>query len=310
MSEQAIAKRSQSVLWIESILTDERSGVVKSVCEGTGVSLSKLNASLMEAALSNPAIMQANPASVFRSVLQAARLGIAPTGMRNGAYYSVYGSDCKLGLGYGALNELAVRFGKVTRFTLGKVHPNDLFTFRQGDDAKLVHEPAFQDLGGEPYAYYAVAWFADGSREAEVMRREEVESIRRRARNQNGPWKTDFDEMAKKTVLIRLHKRLVIDSVVGEAIDVANDEDFDFRRDDGGASDSRAERMSRNARQVVNTADTPSEPVDIPPAIPDAVPESGHVRPAQRVTNRPSGQMTITDADIDAALGDGRGDHY
>lgn len=222
-------QKSRGQLWLDEILTDERSQAVEKIVDGTGVTMAQMQGSLMEAALSNPDIMEAKPASVFRSVLQAARLGVVPSGMRNGAYYSIYAGECKLGLGYGALTELAVRFGNVRRYTTAAVYPADDFYVEQGTSPSIKHCPNHTSPTAQAYAYYAIAWFEDGSFEFEVMRRDQIDHVKSKSRNQNGPWKSDYDEMAKKTVLLRLHKRIPMPAVVSEAVEIANEADgYDF----------------------------------------------------------------------------------
>jgi recombination protein RecT len=74
---------------------------------------------------------------------------------------------------------------------------SDVFTHKPGgetDPAKLTHA-------------YAVIHTTNGGRLWDVMTRAEVDRIRARSRaGTDGPWVTDYAEMAKKTVLRRLFK--------------------------------------------------------------------------------------------------------
>lgn len=55
---------------------------------------------------------------------------------------------------------------------------------------------------------FAVVNYKDGGWEIEPITRRQIDRIRAISRAKNGPWKTFYDEMAKKTVLRRLIKRL------------------------------------------------------------------------------------------------------
>jgi recombinational DNA repair protein RecT len=91
-----------------------------------------------------------------------------------------------------------------------------------------VHEIPIGVDRGETQLYYAVARFKGGEiNDFEIMTPSEIEAIRKRSKAKDkGPWVTDFDEMAKKTVLKRLLKRLPMSSenyaLLAKAIDEDN----------------------------------------------------------------------------------------
>jgi recombination protein RecT len=65
----------------------------------------------------------------------------------------------------------------------------------------------------------------DGSRQACVMSRDEIESVRKRSRSgQSGPWATDWCEMAKKTVFRRLSKWLVLSPEIRDLVEAEDGE--------------------------------------------------------------------------------------
>ena len=70
-----------------------------------------------------------------------------------------------------------------------------------------MHKPALTDRG-RVIAYYAVFETAEGGTGFEIMSREDVEAHAKKYSKSfgSGPWKTDFDAMAKKTVLKRVLK--------------------------------------------------------------------------------------------------------
>lgn len=85
-----------------------------------------------------------------------------------------------------------------------EVHENDDFEVEYGLDPKLLHKPVFKNRG-TVVAYYGVWKDKEGNFGFEVMSREDVEAHARKYSQSYGkgfsPWKTNFDEMAKKTVI-------------------------------------------------------------------------------------------------------------
>jgi recombination protein RecT len=89
-----------------------------------------------------------------------------------------------------------------------EVCENDEFEFEYGLNADLKHKPALTNRG-KTIAYYAVAHLKGGGYSFLVMSLEDIEKVRKRAKAQQfSPWMTDYDEMAKKSVIKRLCKYL------------------------------------------------------------------------------------------------------
>ena len=87
------------------------------------------------------------------------------------------------------------------------VYENDTFEYELGLEPKLKHIPAVKDRGN-PAFFYAVFRTKDGGYGFEVMSVEDVRAHGQKYSKafSNGPWKTNFEEMAKKTVLKRVLK--------------------------------------------------------------------------------------------------------
>ena len=102
------------------------------------------------------------------------------------------------------------------------VHENDKFSYSYGLHPDLTHEPAMKGKG-KPIAYYAV-WRNGENYGFEVMSYEDVLSHGKKYSKtyNNGPWQTNFDEMAKKTVIKKALKYAPLKSDLARA--VAEDE--------------------------------------------------------------------------------------
>lgn len=178
-----------------------------------------------------PKLANCDPASFMGAMLEAAQLGLEPNTPLGQAYLIPYGRSCQFQIGYKGLIDLAHRSEELKSIEAHAVYENDEFEFEFGLNPKLVHKPAMRDRGDVIW-YYAVYHLVNGGYGFEVMSREDVEAHARKYSKtfNNGPWQTEFDEMAKKTVLKKVLKYapLKSDFVRGVAVDeTTNKVEFD-----------------------------------------------------------------------------------
>jgi recombination protein RecT len=108
------------------------------------------------------------------------------------------------------------------------VYEKDVYKYSLGLNPTIVHEPSPDPDRGPLVAVYAVARMSDGTFEFRWMWMYEVEAIRARSRaGTSGPWVTDYEMMAWKTVIRRLCKYLP------RTVDLAKALDMDERVDSG-----------------------------------------------------------------------------
>ena len=101
--------------------------------------------------------------------------------------------------------------GELASISAQVAYSNDMFDYQLGDDEKIIHKPLLGGDRGTPIAVYCIAHTKDGAIYREVMSVEEVEKVRKTSRAgsySSSPWATWWDEMAKKTVIRRISKRL------------------------------------------------------------------------------------------------------
>ncbi|EGL82072.1 RecT protein [Caldalkalibacillus thermarum TA2.A1] len=163
----------------------------------------------------NPQLLECTVPSLMGAVMQAAQLGLEP-GLIGHCYFVPFWNNKKKQrevqfiIGYKGMIDLARRSGHIESIYAHCVYENDEFEYELGLHPKLVHKPALKDRGKLQYVY-AVAHFKDGGYQFEIMDIDTVEKIRKRSKAaDNGPWVTDYEEMAKKTVLRRMWKYLPI----------------------------------------------------------------------------------------------------
>lgn len=176
-----------------------------------------------------PQLAQTTPQSFLGAMMTAAQLGLEPNTPLGQAYllpYKNHGKlECQFQLGYKGLIDLAYRSGQVTIIQAHEVRENDEFSYSFGLEPTLHHVPARGDRGNV-ICYYAMFRTKDGGFGFEVMSREDVEAHARQYSKSYGngysPWSTNFDEMAKKTVLKKCLKYAPLKSDFVRA--VASDE--------------------------------------------------------------------------------------
>lgn len=236
-------------------------------------------------AMSNtPQLASCTPKSFLGAMMQAAQLGLEPNTPLGEAYlipFRNHGTlECQFQVGYKGMISLAHRSGLYVQ--AHEVHENDDFEVEYGLDPKLVHKPVFKDRG-PVIAYYGVWKDKDGISGFEIMSKEDVEAHARKYSQSYGkgfsPWKSNFDEMAKKTVIKKALKYapLTTEFIRGITAD--------------GTIKTEISKDMVDVRDETNYTDIQAEPV------PDnADPATGEVRDTR------SDQEKADDAVLDASL--------
>lgn len=169
-----------------------------------------------------------SPASFLAAVLEAADLGLDPSGRLGSAYIIPYGGEAKLIPGYRGLIDLAVRSGFVLSANVYLVHEKDQFAHREGFTPRHIRYlplPGQEQSPGKWYAGWARFKLPGGATESELMNHAEIWGIRAGSPSVKGnqtesPWFTHEEEMAKKTVLRRGLKKLPLSPAMnGRALD-------------------------------------------------------------------------------------------
>ncbi len=161
----------------------------------------------------NPKLGSCTPASFLGAMMTSAQLGLEVNTPLGQAYVLPYNNngtlEAQFQLGYKGLIDLAYRSGEVESIQAHVVYENDDFTCEYGLEPKLVHKPADSNRG-EPVKVYAVFKTKSGGFGFEVMSMEDVRihaaKYSKAYNSAYSPWKTNFEEMAKKTVLKRVLK--------------------------------------------------------------------------------------------------------
>lgn len=181
---------------LPSVLTPERF---------TRMALSALN--------NTPKLAECSPMSFIAALMNSAMLGVEPNTPLQQAYLIPYNNkgklECQFQLGYRGLIDLAYRNDRMQSIEAHTIYQNDEFYYELGLEPKLRHIPALEDRG-DVIGFYAVFRLDNGGSRFEVMSKSDIDryaqTFSRAFASDYSPWKTNYEAMAKKTVIKQLLK--------------------------------------------------------------------------------------------------------
>lgn len=178
---------------------------------GDTVPLERFEQIVVQAVVRNPDLHRASLASLLDAVRVSATLKLEPTGILGEGYLIRYGNDAQFEAGYRGLMKLARRSGQISAIDAQIVYANDAFDIQLGSEPRIDHRPLLEGERGGFRGAYAYARLTTGEMIVEWMPDADIQHVRKSSRNGSGtssPWVNHFGEMARKTVLKRLMKRL------------------------------------------------------------------------------------------------------
>lgn len=208
---------------------ESRKGHIGMALARVGVTPDQIIRAFFTSAQKTPRLLECTPESAYKAVLLSAQAGLIPDGVSQQAHLipranrSRKGPDgkpieimeCNVQIGYRGYLTLCRRSGEVDVISAYLVREGDEFGVVDGvpkhTPLKRNGFPALNGADGKErpiVGVWAKAVFKSGATDYEWMSREEIEAIRRRSNAASDAWTTDYGEMAKKTILRRICKRL------------------------------------------------------------------------------------------------------
>ena len=211
IQKQTSAPANSGVRSIKDLVVQMESQIAKAL--PSVLTPERFTRMVLTAMSNNPQLQQCTPNSFLGAMMQAAQLGVEPNTPLGQAYlipYRNHGTlEVQFQLGYKGLIDLAYRSGEITDISAHEVYENDTFEYELGLEPTLKHIPALQDRG-DVILYYAVYHTKNGGYGFEVMSVDDIRQHKNKFSKAAGkgfsPWSTNFDEMAKKTVIKKLLK--------------------------------------------------------------------------------------------------------
>lgn len=216
---------------LENQVTSERMASQLRMALPDHISVERFQRVVMTAVNKAPALVAAERTSLFTACVECAQDGLLPNG--KDAALVIFNTKNKqtnqwenkvqyMPMIAGLYKRLR-NSGEIKSVSGRIVYEGDEFSYTYGFENQINHVPC--GITEKATHAYATAILADGTRELEVMTLKEIEEVRQTSKSQgNGPWVSFWGEMAKKTVVRRLAKRLPVSSDVERII--ARDDAF------------------------------------------------------------------------------------
>lgn len=181
--------------------------------------------------LKTPLLQKCSTTSLLSSVMTLAEVGLEPGGALGHAYLVPYNSKdgwvCQPIISYKGYIQLAFRSDMLAGAPdVGVICDNDEFAWTQGFKSEFEVRPNIRNGRGQVLAAFCVTEYRNGAKTVVVMTREEIEGIRARSKAKDkGPWVSDWEEMAKKTVVRRASKTWPMTSDLARAQEAEEEAD-------------------------------------------------------------------------------------
>jgi recombination protein RecT len=183
-----------------------------------GANLDRFLALARQAVAQDRRLLECSTSSVMRAIGACAASGLP----LDGKFSSLIVRNSKTGTptaswdpSYRGMVTLALFSGQVKDVQGNIVREHDHFEFELGTEPKLIHRPCLLPKYGDVIAAYAIAKLSSGGQMIEILLREDIAKIRAMSAAAKGPWSQWSDEMAKKSAIRRLLKRLPAGTVRG-----------------------------------------------------------------------------------------------
>ena len=202
--------------------------------------------------------------SLFNAVMKAAQDGLILDGREAAlvTFNSKNGKQVQYMPMIAGVMKKVRQSGEISVISVQVVKENDNFDYELGDNERMTHKPALTGRG-KTIGAYSIVTFKDGEKSREWMDVEQIQAVRGRSRSKdNGPWVTDFDEMARKTVFRRHAKRLPSSSDL-DAFIASEDEEFDntvTRIQTPVAAAEEGKKQTRAAKALTETVQEETAP--------------------------------------------------
>jgi recombination protein RecT len=286
----------------------------------------RLLKTLLVAANRTPDLLQCTQSSILETINRAAELGLDLSGTLGEAYPVPFNNkvrgpsgeqwvkQCQLIIGYRGFAKLARQTGEIKRIEADVVHERDEFDMRKGSDARCTFAPYLKGDRGQVIGAFAYVLFTDGGEQFDFMPVCDIEKVRQRSKsgsdksgNAIGAWKSDWSEMAKKTVFRRVAKWLPLSTEkFTRAMEVDSEEHFTDVVEASTAAGAAARGVASLAARVTQRPVSEGQEFEpTPEAMADAAAEAEQDEHHQRDTGgQPTEDPDVSGADAEPPLPD------
>ncbi len=211
--ENGIEKRDEQVATVRDLLNRSRVQITNALPKH--LDADRFLRVAMTALQRTPKLLDCTPVSFLAALIQAAQLGLEPDGV-TGQAFLIPRRNNKAGTvevnfqpGYQGLMLLARRSGDISNIIPRCVYEKDKFSSSYGLGEDLLEHVPFDGPNPGPIVkVYCIVRLTNGSAQFEVWSRAKVDAHRERfsRAGEDGPWATDYDKMAMKTLIVQALK--------------------------------------------------------------------------------------------------------
>ena len=173
----------------------------------------------------NPKLVQADKNSLMRTFMRAAQDGLFLDGKEAAAVQ--YGQQINYLPMVEGVIKLMHNSGLIKTISAEVVYENDCFEYELGSNPHVKHIPLLVGDRGNRICVYCYVQTSNDGEYIEIMNMAEIEQCKQVAKTQS-VWSKWFDQMAKKTVIHRIAKRLPKNDAINSVVRI--DEDTDFKQ--------------------------------------------------------------------------------
>ncbi|MSS13680.1 recombinase RecT [Porcincola intestinalis] len=246
--------------------------------------------SLMSAVQTNQTLQKCTNNSLVNAALLGYTLNLSPSPQLGYFYmvpYNNHGTmEAQFQIGYRGLLQLAMRSGQYRKINAVPIKEGEFVSYNPLDESievNIIQDPEAREKA-PTIGYYAMFEYLNGFRKEMYWSRGQMEAHARRYSKSygSGPWKTDFDKMAIKTMLRQLLGHYGIMSIDMEAGFLGDQAVIDYR--DGQLTpryvDSTPEGAIASAQEEISESANTQE-IDVAPEAPQKA-----AGPAEQNTQR------------------------
>lgn len=246
----AVATHADRPQTIAGLLTDPKIKAQMALALPKHVTADRLARIALTEVRKVPKLANCDQTSFLGAIMQCCALGLEPGGALGHCYLIPFENrrqnrtEVQFIVGYRGMIDLARRSGQILSIESRAVYDKDYFEVELGLNSSIVHRPDWNASDRGPLTFvYAVAKLRDGGVQFDVMSRAEIEAIRDKSQGYvtakryakdgviNSPWATNFEEMAKKTVIRRLFKYLPVSIEIQRAVGLDEQADAGIQQD-------------------------------------------------------------------------------
>jgi recombination protein RecT len=193
----------------------------------------------MQAMMNNTYLIQcaqSDPQHLVEAIKNVGLTGLSLNPELRLGYLVPFKGKIKFMSSYMGKIDILIRTGVVRSIQAELVYEKDQFVYRKGVNATLEHTPdIFAEDRGKLKGGYYIAVLANGQIQYDVMPEKRIQEIKGRSEavksGKTSPWDTDFEEMAKKSIINWAFKSLPKTGISDDMLKVI-ESDNDYERED------------------------------------------------------------------------------